>query len=107
MKYGVSSQLIDKLFFIVRFAQDNKDMLKACQNFFSLYNKGRFPADSMALDTWSDDIVENTHFGSQLVELFNIKKEFEETKANEELLVQELVGLGEIQQSDTVMAYQL
>lgn len=107
MKYGVSSQLIDKLFFIVRFAQDNKDMLKACQNFFSLYNKGRFPADSMALDTWSNDIVENTHFGSQLVELFNIKKEFEETKANEELLVQELVGLGEIQQSDTVMAYQL
>lgn len=91
-KYGLPSQLIDKLFFIIRFAQDNKDMLKACQNFFSLYNKGRFPVDSTALDHWSNDIVEHTHFGSQLKELFEIKQQFENTMIDEEQFLSELLN---------------
>ena len=91
-KYDLPSQLIDKLLFIVRFAQDNHDMLKACQNFFSLYNKGRFPMDSTALDYWSNDIVEHTHFGSQLRELFEIKKQFENTMIDEEQFLSELLS---------------
>lgn len=91
-KYGLSSQLIDKLFFIIRFAQDNNDMLKACQNFFSLYNKGRFPMDSTALDHWSNDIVEHTHFGSQFKELFEIKQQFENTMIDEEQFLSELLN---------------
>ena len=91
-KYGLPSQLIDKLFFIIRFAQDNNDMLKACQNFFSLYNKGRFPMDSTALDYWSNDIVEHTHFGSQLKELFEIKQQFENTMIDEEQFLSDLLN---------------
>lgn len=79
--FDVPEELINKLFFIVRFAKDNKDMLKATQNFFSLYNKGRFPKDSVpkgflsgstALDYWSKEIVEHTYFGKLLAPLFDI-----------------------------------
>lgn len=95
-KYDLPNQLIDKLFFIIRFAQDNKDMLKACQNFFSLYNKGRFPANSEALDYWSDDIANHTHFGSQLKDLFEIKQQFQQTAVNEEQLLAEILNMGSL-----------
>lgn len=91
-KYHVPNELIDKLFFIVRFAQDNNDMMKACQNFFSLYNKGRFPADSKALDHWESYIVNNTHFGSQLKDLFSIKRQFENKTASDEEFILNLLN---------------
>ena len=91
-KYKVPNQLIDKLFFVVRFAQDNQDMLKACQNFFSLYNKGRFPVDSTALDHWSQAIVDHTHFGSQLRDLFNIREQFYTARKNDEDLLESILS---------------
>lgn len=118
-KYHVPNELIDKLFFIVRFAQDNNDMMKACQNFFSLYNKGRFPADSKALDYWESYIVNNTHFGSQLKDLFSIKQQFEnKTASDEEFILNLLNGTSleelpetkkeiQISNSNVVIDYQL
>lgn len=70
--FDVPEELINKLFFIVRFAKEAHDMLKATQNFFSLYNKGRFPKDSEALDYWSSAIVDSTYFGKLLAPLFDI-----------------------------------
>lgn len=75
--FGLSDVLVDKLLFIVRFANDNHDLIKGCKNFISLYNKGRFPTDPEALDYWESYISENTYFGSLLKVLFNIKKGYE------------------------------
>ena len=72
--FGLSNILVDKLLFIVRFANDNHDLIKGCKNFISLYNKGRFPADTEALDHWEEYISNNTYFGSLLKVLFNIKQ---------------------------------
>lgn len=71
--FGLSNMLVDKLLFIIRFAEDNHDLAKACRNFISLYNKGRFPADPEALDYWEKYISETTYFGSLLKPLFDIK----------------------------------
>lgn len=76
--FGLSNELIDKLLFIIRFSEDNNDLSKACRNFISLYNKGRFPADSEALDYWEEYISGNTYFGSLLRSLFDIKQTYQE-----------------------------
>lgn len=71
--FGLSSAMVDKLLFIIRFAEDNNDMSKACRNFLSMYNKGRSPKDSEALDYWEDYISQSTYFGKLLQPLFEIK----------------------------------
>lgn len=76
--FGLDNSLIDKLFFIIRFAEDNYDLSKACRNFISLYNKGRFPSDSEALDHWEEYISSNTYFGSLLKPLFDIKQAYQD-----------------------------
>lgn len=75
--FGLSQSLIDKLLFIIRFAEDNNDLSKACRNFISMYNKGRFPADDEALNYWEEYIANNTYFGSLLKVLFDIKQSYQ------------------------------
>ena len=74
--FGLSSDMIDKLLFIIRFAEDNNNMSKACRNFLSLYNKGRSPANTEALDYWEDYIASSTYFGKLLSPLFSIKTRY-------------------------------
>lgn len=74
--FGLSSTMIDKLLFIIRFAEDHHDLSKACRNFLSLYNKGRQPANRDALDYWEDFIAHNTYFGKLLLPLFDIKESY-------------------------------
>ena len=74
--FGLSSDMIDKLLFIIRFAEDNNNMSKACRNFLSLYNKGRSPANTEALDYWEDYIASSTYFGKLLTPLFSIKTRY-------------------------------
>lgn len=81
--FGLDNSLIDKLFFIIRFAEDNYDLSKACRNFISLYNKGRFPLDSEALDHWEEYISNNTYFGSLLKPLFDIKQAYQDKIEND------------------------
>ena len=58
-------------------------MSKACRNFISLYNKGRFPLDSEALDHWEEYISNNTYFGSLLKPLFDIKQAYQDKIEND------------------------
>ena len=74
--FGLSSNMIDKLLFIIRFAEDNNNMSKACRNFLSLYNKGRSPANTEALDHWENYIASSTYFGRLLKPLFDIKNRY-------------------------------
>lgn len=71
--FGVDNALIDKLLFIIRFSKDNNDLIKASQNVISLYNKGKFPYDSEALDNWEESLINSTYFGSLVKPLFDIR----------------------------------
>lgn len=73
-KYKLSDILINKLFYIIRFSEDNHDLVKACRNFVSLYNKGSFPVNTEALDYWEKEIALNTYFGNLLTPMFEIKQ---------------------------------
>lgn len=76
-RFGLSDELINKFLYVVRFAEDNNDLIKGCKNFVSMYNKGTFPANTDVLDYWKQFIVDNTYFGSLLKPLFelNINKD--------------------------------
>lgn len=75
-EFDLSEQMVNKLMFIIKFSQDNNNLIKGCKNFISLYNKGNSPANSDSLNYWENFIVDNTYFGSLLKPLLNISKQF-------------------------------
>lgn len=83
-KYNLTDDLVNKLVYVVRWAEDNNNLLKGCRNFVSLYNKGTFPYNPDALNHWEEYIVDNTYFGSLLRPLFDIKNTTEDTVATTE-----------------------
>ena len=60
------------------YTEDNNNLLKACRNFISKYNKGRQPLDTDALDYWEEYIANNTYFGSLLKPIFDIKTSYQQ-----------------------------
>lgn len=89
-----SDEIINKVLYVVRYAEDDNDLIKACRNFVTLYNKGKFPVDPEALEHWEESIVNWTYFGSLVRPLAEIKRERMSNKAEDDeafkLLLEEL-----------------
>ena len=90
--YNLSEQMVNKLMFVIKFSEDNHNLIKGCKNFISLYNKGNSPANDEALNYWEDFISNNTYFGSLLKPLLNIKSDFIQSKSNDKMLLDNLFG---------------
>lgn len=96
--FKVQEQLIDKLMFIIKWAIDNHNLVKACANYVSLYNKGKFPANSDSLDYWEKFISDHTYFGSLLTLVTGIKNQFIQNKFKSSLELK--TKLNELDNSD-------
>lgn len=74
-EFQMSRSMINKLLFVVRYAFET-DLLKACRNFISLYNKGRLPRDLAPLEKWECQISEHTYLGKLVKDLFDIRTDY-------------------------------
>ena len=89
-EYNLSDEMVNKLMFVIKFSEDNHNLIKGCKNFISLYNKGNAPANDEALNYWQDFIVNNTYFGSLLKPLLDISTQFKSKVESDSQLLEDL-----------------
>ena len=89
-EYNLSDEMVNKLMFVIKFSEDNHNLIKGCKNFISLYNKGNAPANDEALNYWQDFIVNNTYFGGLLKPLLDISTQFKSKVESDSQLLEDL-----------------
>lgn len=70
--YSIPELEINLFLYIINWSK-TEDLLKAVMNFYSKYNKGKFPANTKALDKWEDFIIANSFFGNMMSKLVDSK----------------------------------